>query len=71
MLESILEKVINKIAGDYLINLNKEQMKVGLWNGKVKINNVQLNPNLIINMKLPFEIVFSEIGFVELKVPWK
>lgn len=40
MLESLMEKVIMKILGDYVLNFKKESIKLGIWSGHVCINDI-------------------------------
>lgn len=32
--ESVVTDVLNKVLGDYVENLDKKQLKIGIWGGK-------------------------------------
>ena len=42
MFEKIVEKLLNKILGEYIEDFSSENLKIGLWSGAVEINNVRL-----------------------------
>ena len=44
---------------------------MGIWSGKVVVENVGLTPNLVKMMEMPINIEFSSIGMLSLQVPWK
>lgn len=46
-------------------------MKIGVWSGNINIENVSVNPDAAKLLNIPFEIVFSHIERLEMKVPWK
>ena len=34
VLESVVADLLNRFLGDYVENLNKSQLKLGIWGGK-------------------------------------
>ena len=40
MFESLLEKILSRLMGEYIEGISKDQMKVGIWSGKVDISNL-------------------------------
>lgn len=35
--ESIVADVLNRFVGEYVENLDKKQLKIGIWGGKYKL----------------------------------
>lgn len=33
--ESVVADVLNKVLGDYIENLDRKQLKIGIWGGKL------------------------------------
>uniref|UniRef100_A0A674A7F7 Vacuolar protein sorting 13 homolog A n=1 Tax=Salmo trutta TaxID=8032 RepID=A0A674A7F7_SALTR len=65
--ESVVVDVLNRFLGDYVVNLDTSQLKLGIWGGNVtltiKCYNFQLD--------IPFKVRAGHIGRLELKIPWK
>uniref|UniRef100_A0A8C7Q7C0 Vacuolar protein sorting 13 homolog A n=1 Tax=Oncorhynchus mykiss TaxID=8022 RepID=A0A8C7Q7C0_ONCMY len=65
--ESVVVDVLNRFLGDYVVNLDTSQLKLGIWGGNVtltiKCYGFQLD--------IPFKVRAGHIGRLELKIPWK
>lgn len=70
MFESLISSILDKIAGEYIQGLNKENLSIGIFSGDVKVENVALNPSVIDLFDLPLMLRYSRIGKLELKVPF-
>lgn len=44
MFESLIKSILDKVAGEYIQGLNKDNLSIGIFSGDVKIENVSLNP---------------------------
>jgi vacuolar protein sorting-associated protein 13A/C len=71
MFESFLEKILNRVIGQYVEGIQKEDMKVGLLSGNVEIKNLKLKKQILEELKLPFSLKFGKIDRLKLQVPWK
>ncbi|KAL4498677.1 hypothetical protein ABPG73_003474, partial [Tetrahymena malaccensis] len=71
MFQGIISSVLDKVAGEYVLGLNKENLNIGIFSGEVKIENVSLNPNVVNMLDLPINHQYSKIKKLELKVPFK
>lgn len=71
MLEGILERILQRILGDYLDGFNSNNLNVGIWSGEVVIQNVRLKRSALIKLGLPIELKYSLIQNLVLKIPWK
>jgi vacuolar protein sorting-associated protein 13A/C len=56
MFEKILEKVLLNYFGRFIDGLNKNNLKLGVWSGNVVIENVNLKPEVIELLELPFKL---------------
>ena len=69
--ESLLNSILQSAAGDYITGIDTDNLKVGVFSGKVEIKKVQLNhSSLEKKLRLPLKIKFSSIGKLKLDVPW-
>ncbi|KAL4462680.1 hypothetical protein ABPG74_000510 [Tetrahymena malaccensis] len=72
MLKDLITRVLNRVAGEYIVGLTKENLtQFGLFSGEVKIQNVSLNPSVVDMLNLPISHQFSRIEKFELKAPIK
>jgi len=69
-MELILQYVLPSILGDFISGIDKNHMKTNFLSGKVSLQGVSLNPAIVQNMNLPLKIVYSNIGQLEMKIPW-
>ncbi|BES95651.1 Vacuolar protein [Nesidiocoris tenuis] len=69
--ESVLIEVVNKYIGNYVENLNADQLKVGIWGGNVVVENLALRPGTFDELNLPVKTVFGHLGKLTLQIPWK
>lgn len=61
MFEVILQKLLNNYLGKYIIGLDRDQLKVGLVNGDIRIQKVELNHEIIKLLNLPLKLLYSSI----------
>uniref|UniRef100_A0A8C9TCT1 Vacuolar protein sorting 13 homolog A n=1 Tax=Scleropages formosus TaxID=113540 RepID=A0A8C9TCT1_SCLFO len=64
--ESLVVDVLNRFLGDYVVNLDSSQLKLGIWGGNYieqRRGGSQLD--------IPFKVRAGHIGRLELKIPWK
>lgn len=71
MFESLLERILIKILGNYVEGIDANNLKIGIWSGNVVIQNVQIKKDVLNMLELPIELSFSRIGKLQLTVPWK
>uniref|UniRef100_A0A2K6JWX2 Vacuolar protein sorting 13 homolog C n=1 Tax=Rhinopithecus bieti TaxID=61621 RepID=A0A2K6JWX2_RHIBE len=63
VLESVVADLLNRFLGDYVENLNKSQLKLGIWGGNVALDNLQIKENALVS--------FFKLYKLTLKIPWK
>ncbi|XP_052268755.1 intermembrane lipid transfer protein VPS13C-like [Dreissena polymorpha] len=69
--ESPVVDLINKYLGDFVENLDKSQLKLGIWGGDVVLNELDLKESALDDLDLPVKIKAGHIGKLTLKIPWK
>ncbi|KAJ3603606.1 hypothetical protein NHX12_028351 [Muraenolepis orangiensis] len=69
--ESVVVDVLNRFLGDYVVNLDSSQLKLGIWGGDVVLLNLEIKENALSQLDIPFKVRAGHIGRLELKIPWK
>ncbi|XP_029725509.1 intermembrane lipid transfer protein Vps13 isoform X2 [Aedes albopictus] len=69
--ESIVADVLNRFVGEYVENLDKKQLKIGIWGGDVVLNNLILKQSALKELDLPVSTLYGHLGKLVLKIPWK
>uniref|UniRef100_A0A3Q3D817 Vacuolar protein sorting 13 homolog C n=1 Tax=Hippocampus comes TaxID=109280 RepID=A0A3Q3D817_HIPCM len=68
--EALVSDLLNRFIGDYVENLDKSQLKIGIW-GNVVLENLRVKENALSEFDLPFKVKAGQIGTLTLKIPWK
>ncbi|XP_044053106.1 vacuolar protein sorting-associated protein 13C isoform X3 [Siniperca chuatsi] len=69
--ESLISDLLNRFIGDYVENLDKSQLKIGIWGGNVVLENLKVKENALSEFDVPFKVKAGQIGKLTLKIPWK
>ncbi|XP_064645587.1 intermembrane lipid transfer protein VPS13C-like isoform X5 [Lineus longissimus] len=69
--ESIIVDLLNKYLGDYVENLDKSQLKLGIWGGDIVLQNLDVKQSALDDLNLPVTIKHGHLGKLVLKIPWK
>ncbi|XP_069574520.1 intermembrane lipid transfer protein VPS13C isoform X1 [Brachyistius frenatus] len=69
--ESMVSDLLNRFIGDYVENLDKSQLKIGIWGGNVVLENLKVKENALSEFNVPFKVKAGQIGKLTLKIPWK
>ncbi|XP_015249617.1 PREDICTED: vacuolar protein sorting-associated protein 13A isoform X2 [Cyprinodon variegatus] len=70
VLESVVVDVLNRFLGDYVVNLDSSQLKLGIWGGDAVLKSLEIKENALSQLDLPFKVKAGHIGRLELKIPW-
>ncbi|KAG0003109.1 hypothetical protein BGZ80_007728 [Entomortierella chlamydospora] len=70
MLESLVASLLNRFIGPYVTNLNVNQLNIGIWNGDVKLTNLQLKKDALDKFSLPVDVTEGYLGELTLSIPW-
>ncbi|XP_067327336.1 intermembrane lipid transfer protein VPS13C isoform X1 [Anolis sagrei] len=71
VLESVVADLLNRFLGGYVENLNKSQLKLGIWGGNVALENLLIKENALSELDVPFRVKAGQIDKLTLKIPWK
>ncbi|KAJ6967002.1 vacuolar protein sorting-associated protein 13-like [Populus alba x Populus x berolinensis] len=71
MFEGLVHRVLVGYLGRYFKNIQKEQLKLSLWNEEVLLENVDLIPEAFDYLQLPFSIKQGRVGRLSIKLSWK
>uniref|UniRef100_A0A8C4WVY6 Chorein N-terminal domain-containing protein n=1 Tax=Eptatretus burgeri TaxID=7764 RepID=A0A8C4WVY6_EPTBU len=65
VLESLVVDLLNRFLGDYVVNLDRSQLRLGIWGGKAfnKYQHVHKHDSV--------EPVYPHQSRLTLKIPWK
>ncbi len=69
MLERIISSVLNTFLGNFIENLDSEQLKISLWSSTVKLENLQIKPTLFDSMPVPFTLHYGKVGRIFIDIP--
>jgi hypothetical protein len=69
-MDYILQYILPSILGDFIQGIDKNHMRTNFFSGKVSLQGVSLNPNLLKPLGIPVKIKYSDIGKLEVKIPW-
>eukprot|EP00257_Ricinus_communis_P016141 XP_015574209.1 vacuolar protein sorting-associated protein 13-like [Ricinus communis] len=71
MFEGLVHRVLVGYLGRYVKNIQKDQLKLSLWNEEVLLENVELIPEAFDYLQLPFAIKQGRVGRLSIKISWK
>lgn len=70
MAKSILLSVLTRVLGEYVNGITEENLKLGVWAGKISLNNLELNRNMLDKLNLPVDILQGSLRNLEITIPW-
>ena len=70
-MDSIIVPLMNRLFGDVFANIERDQLELTLWNGKVQFKDLVLNAGVLIKQGIPLQIVRGKIANLTLDIPWK
>ena len=71
MFEGLIEQLILAYLGDYIENLDRNKLSLGIWSGSLTLENIQINSKTISDLKLPFILSLGRIDKLTLCIDWK
>ncbi|GMN48145.1 hypothetical protein TIFTF001_017311 [Ficus carica] len=71
MLEGFVRQLILGYLGRYVKDIQREQLKITLWNEEVLLENVELTLEAFDYLQLPFALKQGRVGKLSIKIPWK
>ncbi|KAA8547313.1 hypothetical protein F0562_003823 [Nyssa sinensis] len=71
MFEGLVRQLLLGYLGQYIKDIQKEQLKITLWNEEVLLENVELILEAFDYLQLPFALKQGCVGRLSIKIPWK
>jgi hypothetical protein len=68
--ERLLAQVLNDKFGQFLEGLSANNLKVGLWEGSVKLKNVKVKKTAFDLGAVPLKVKSGNVSSLELTIPW-
>jgi len=68
--ESIIADYAVKYSERFIKNINKEQLKVGIFKGEIRLNNIELSEEGLDSYNLPFVVKGGYLGSLSIDIPW-
>lgn len=70
MAKRLLLKILVDFLGDYIDGLSEENLRLGVWSGKIVMNNLQLNRKTLQNWYLPISVSHGSVKTLQVVIPW-
>jgi len=70
MFEGIVSDLLIKYLGQYVKNLNRDNLNIGVFSGDVLLEQLEISEDALSSLDLPFGVKKGVIGSLKLKVPW-
>jgi vacuolar protein sorting-associated protein 13A/C len=70
MAKRLLLSVLTSVLGEYVNGLTEENLKLGVWSGKISLHNLELNRNMLDKLNLPVDILQGSLKSLEIIIPW-
>ncbi|OQR99498.1 vacuolar protein sorting-associated protein 13 family protein [Achlya hypogyna] len=70
-LRDAVTKAILRALSAYLVHFEQDQVSVGLWDGDLVLDDVELKVAALNSFEYPVDIVHGAIRSIRIQVPWK
>ncbi|KAJ1693233.1 hypothetical protein LUZ63_009931 [Rhynchospora breviuscula] len=71
MFEGVVSQVLAGFLGRYVKGIQKDQLKIGIWNEEILLENVELILEAFDYLQFPFALKNGQAGKLSIKIPWK
>lgn len=71
MLERLVEFVLASKLHSLLLDFDRDLFSIWLWQGRVVMQHLHLNPVLCEGLGLPLQLAYGKVEKVDLTVPWR
>lgn len=56
MFEGLAESLLKSILGEYVENLDSQNLSISVWSGHISLRDLRLKNNLFSKLGLPFDL---------------
>ncbi len=68
VLEGLVSGILVKYLGDYVVGLQAENLRLGIFSGDVSLSNLELNPNALDELQIPVRVKSGFLGKNALRI---
>ncbi|KAH8068657.1 hypothetical protein JL721_6517 [Aureococcus anophagefferens] len=68
--KTVLFNALQGVIGDLIVGFTADKLKVGLWSGKIELDNLEVNVEAARKLGLPVRIVFGKVARLSVSIPW-
>ena len=70
-MEKLASKVLNKVLGSFIENLDSDQLDISLFKGKIELKNLSLKKDFLYLLGLPFNMNYGLAKNILIKISWR
>ena len=70
MAKRLLLNVLVDVLGNYVEGLNPENLKLGIWDGKIELSDLKLKRTALDGLNLPISVSHGSLKRLEVSIPW-
>lgn len=71
MFESLVEKLLQRVFGEFLEGIDREHLKVSIWSGVIRLSNVQFKRSFFLKLNLPVALKMGILRKLVVNIPWR
>ena len=68
--KTVLFNALQGVIGDLIVGFTADKLKVGLWSGKIELDNLEVNVEAARKLGLPVRIIFGKVARLSVSIPW-
>lgn len=70
MAKRLLVNILVDVLGNYVDGISSENLKLGVWSGKIELQNLQLKKTALDSLNLPVSISHGTLSKLHVRIPW-
>jgi vacuolar protein sorting-associated protein 13A/C len=69
-MNSAVAGVLNKVLGDFLENLDSNQLNLSIFSGTIDLQQLRIKAEALDMLGFPFELKYGFVGKIHVEIPW-
>ena len=70
MAKRLVLNVLEEFLGDYVNGLTSDNLKFGVWGGKIEFNNLEIKAQTFSQFDMPLAVSKGSIKHIKIQIPW-
>ncbi len=70
MAKRLVLSALQRVFADYIVELNEENLRLGVWNGRLELENLRINNAAVNALQLPVRVISGEVIKFKVYIPW-